>query len=120
MSFYDDYKDMSVDLAIDNKELRERIDALEAELWKTRHELSMTKLDRDNAIENLRHEGRTALPDEVDEDEFECSSCRSSISGEDDYCRGCGALIDWQLAREHPEPEWSADMATMHAGEVSA
>lgn len=101
---YDSYKDMAFDEALDNQDLRGQLKELTAERNELKRENCDLRMQIMFARQKLRHDHATTNPVKVDENEYECSQCCSTLTDDWAYCPGCGKHVDWD-ALEVPEDD---------------
>ena len=98
---HDNWKELAVDLQLENKELR-------AKLGKAEQRLANAKLDLRFANQKLSDHGLSTTPVDVGDEEFECMECDFRLETEWWACPGCGKRIDWENARD-AEGNWYAE-----------
>lgn len=107
MAGYDSWKDYAHDLALDVKELHERLNALERE----RDEYSRLYSQERAHVAVLRREqreaGRMAVPYGDMDEGYECGAdgCYARIDHpfEQHYCPWCGAKLDWSTYDDYAD-----------------
>ena len=101
---YDSYKDMALDEALDNQDLRGQLKELQAERNELKRENCDLRMQIMFARQKLRHDHATTNPVDVGEEKCECSQCCLKLADDWEFCPGCGKYIDWD-ALEVPEDD---------------
>ena len=92
---HDSWKDLAVDIGLDNQELRSKMNELRDELSEVKRENCDLRMQLVFAKQKLRKEHLTVEPIEVDENEYECDKCCARLVPDWSFCAGCGSYIEW-------------------------
>jgi len=91
---HDSWKDLAVDIGLDNQELRKIINDLRDEINQVKRENCDLRMQLVFARQKLRKEHLT-VGVVVDDNRYECDKCCASLEGDFSFCPGCGCYIDW-------------------------